>query len=294
MGVWPEMDAGPCIDHETLAALIDRRLAPGEHDRAAAHVASCASCHELFLESAHTAGDGRTRSVPRLPVPLIALATAAAIVAAVSVAVREAAPPIPAARVAVQPPVASRMAEDPVQRLYTAGDAAALAAAAWPDDALALGFGATRDAAAEALLAGVRLTDLEVAVLAGDGRRARSVTLALRDALRDDRHGQLREVMRDRAVDTALLAEVKRALADDPDHELITFGRWLEAARLSAVVRSRSFWSDETRHALSRPPAGLPHRAADRLQETLRIAPPRTDAQWERLEAGLSDVLLLL
>jgi hypothetical protein len=288
------MNAASCLAPETIAGLIDRTLRPDEHQQATAHVATCAICHELFLEAARTAADMRVASVRRFQRPVIALAAAAALVAALSLALRESTPVRTRRADVPQPPVTSPRLVDPVDRLGASADTRALAAAAWRSEGIGLGFGAVRPPSAEAILAGVRVADLEVAVLAGESERARTAASALGETLGHDRYRSLRERIRDRAPDAALVREVRAFLTADEEREALAFGRWLEAARLAAVARNAAFWTDGTRAILSRPPGGMPERAVKRLGEALAAAPPRSEADWIHLEEGLSEVLLLL
>jgi anti-sigma factor RsiW len=56
-----------CPGAETLAALLDDRLAADERDEAAVHMTTCESCYAVFLESSQIKRAATVRSPRRWP-----------------------------------------------------------------------------------------------------------------------------------------------------------------------------------------------------------------------------------
>lgn len=243
-----------CPELEDLAAFLDRRLAPAERDRIAAHLAECDRCYELFTESRRfleeeakggVVAAGAFGAGGRLRRGLAAAATAAAIVAAVVVW-----GPF-GGRAGGAGEAAARLTERVDLLLAGAGRppaAALVAPRSWSESRGAAGG---RSAPARAFRLGVLLVDLETAVRTGERERALEllpgierlvgglelpdlILATYRELDRGLRQGEESEALSD--LCRAAAAEVASGAGEE---SLFDLGSWAEATRLAVAGGTR-------------------------------------------------------
>jgi len=173
----------------------------------------------------------------------------------------------------------------------------------WDGQPWATARGAAEPLSADARAArlGARLTDLEVAVAAGDSGAAAiagDIALLLSGIDASGPLTTIYEAVRTRAGEpadrlTPLLADGRDAVARLAGAESVALGTWAEAARLAAATRNVGFFrSPATHHALGedgvseRRPAAA--RAAERVQALVAGGSP-TD--WAALESATTELL---
>jgi hypothetical protein len=278
-----------CLKDGELAAFAEGSGSAGARAEAEAHLALCPECYELFVAVARSvAGDAPALLAPARPAPArwrpfaLAAGLAAAILAGVWLRL---APP--------EEPAGPASAAETLAAL-----AGAQALARVPPLGLghAYGFGPASRGWGGAARVGVLHAGLEIALLASDRERV----TAARDAAARELEAlavpaqTYRELPPDARPDRARLA--LRAAGLDP--AALQFGQWLEAGRLAAVLREPRLLRDpRLRAALAAVPPGQLLPAATRRLELLRRqldAEPADPTDWDQLERGFRDVILLL
>lgn len=251
--------SGACPAPETIAALVEGRVAGDERDLLLGHLAACRDCRELFTLTAELSRPEKTHSGRRWTV--MAGAVAAVLVAAVSLILVARSPEQQVAQVAPSPvqhtgrpapPVASAKAEDPLAA------AARLLASALGSDVIpaplaadrVLGFATTPDRKRESLDLGRNLFILELAIARND-RAAVARTL-----------GEIGRLAERQGVAEPVRTELRRLAGSEPGAGLrdriealmapalsreegsyLTLGSWGEGALLAAAAGQREYFA---------------------------------------------------
>ncbi len=305
----------PCPSAEELAAFLDGTLDAGRRSAVLSHVADCPDCSEIVAGAAAVAaavrrdptpelrlsgtkaladvvpiGRGRARPAPRRE--RIWIGVAAVVLLAVGVALL-----LPSHRGDGGFPPAREVAA----ALRSTGDLAAFAEHFWTGEGDAHSFGATLTPSKTAFRTGVLLTDLQIAVAAGDSAAADAVVGRLSPLLAGDaENGAVADVLvalRRGDADGAAseTAELARALELRLPAQPAAFGRWAESGRLAARTRRGAYFARaevrEFPRELDAPPAPIA-RELKRIAETLRRG-VASEADYATLERAFEQLLLL-
>ena len=305
----------PCPSAEELAAFLDGTLDTGRRSAVLAHVADCPDCTEVLAGAAAVQA-----AVQRDPSPQLELSGAKALADVVPIgrgrartsARRErlwigvAAVALLALGVALLLPShrgdgGFPPARDVAAALRSTGDPTAFHEHFWSGDGDAHSFGATLTPSETAFRTGVLLTDLQLAVAAGDREVAGEVVTrlspllageaenaAIADALaalaRGDADGAANET-----------AELARALELRLPAQPAAFGRWTESGRLAARARRGAYFARpevrEFPRELDAPPTPIA-RELKRIAETLRRG-VASEADYATLERAFEQLQLL-
>lgn len=283
-GVDTKRAISECVDDVTLASFVDGRLGSDARHGVEAHLATCEACYGIFAQTARFVQQERPK--PR-SLWLVALPMAASLAVAVFWWTTR----LPQ----VSAPTAVGAAGTPAQTLLTLAGNQRLRHASLVDLGAAHSLAPLRSNDAQV---GALLTDLHVALGVEDSATTSEVVRRL--ALVASERGL--------KVDPGLLSPsgieklnwltIRGAfVAAGLDPSRISWGEWLEAARLAAIVHESRFLADRrTRLGLIASVPPLPDAAQRRWRDAIELieAEPASEADWRRLQAALVDVLLLL
>ena len=305
----------PCPSAEELAAFLDGTLDAGRRSAVLGHVADCPDCTEILAGAAAVQA-----AVRRDPTPELKLSGAKALADVVPIgrgrartaARRErlwiglAAAALLALGVALLLPShrgdgGFPPARDVAAALRSTGDPAAFPEHFWSGDGEARSFGATLTPSKIAFRTGVLLTDLQLAVAAGDETAAGDVVARLSPLLAGEAESAaVSEVLAaitrgdaDGAADET--AELARALELRLPAQPAAFGRWAESGRLAARARRGAYFTRpevrEFPRELDAPPAPI-SRELKRIAATLRRG-VASEADYATLERAFEQLQLL-
>lgn len=286
---------------EQLSALFEGRLHGPEREALMAHLAASDDDFEVFTDTAEILmaveeDDARAAAEtqegiiplrrpargPRLPSRALAMAASIAAVALVSTfALRTR--PSPAGAPVLLAERLSREGAPPAD---------------WEKGAV--GSSSRGSSTAGAVSTGAKLTDLAVAIRAGDIRTVQTLATQLRDITEPGASAgtPLGRIVADPDAPTdslnALLEQATDRVISLFDRKPVEFGAWAEAARIAAKARNDAFFRDDATDGM----LGRADRIADdneqaraAVDSVRALLPKGAPTQWEALEKSIANML---
>lgn len=264
----PAVDAGPHPSIEEIAALIDGRLAEAERDRVAGHLADCAECYELFVETASFQQEEAEAADDPVVVPFPGrkkrmspfgdsqrLGRVARLAAAVAAVLLVGVVGVRLYQGSQTPEMIVADLVEPLRGKVDAGDLYGWKTYRGPGD--------VSEFSKVSFVLGGSLVDLRVSMESGDRAKAQQLLdqlstlmyeLSRPDTERATAYTRIAEQIKNGADPRTLVDEVEALegpfgeggiyLTDEFDPSFLAFGKWAEAGRLSAVARSPAFFED--------------------------------------------------
>jgi len=331
----PRAVYSPCLTDEEIAGFLDGVLEGDDRDRVVRHLADCGDCYEILADTMQTAGSveesrgsGRRRVPATLLIPLAIAASLVLFLAASQFNRRSASLPMQSRTTGALPSVsgtpgqsaspkhAPNPADDGVRRTRpsAAGIAGSLAQVADRERMAGFaevyapgqqGFSGGASRTRTLFLAGMLLTDLEIAIRADNRERSLECLKGLGDYFRSAKGWSIPAGLCARVAEKiengSRLLRLRgfSAMIEDSfeteDAMLISFGSWVEGARVSAHFNYSSFFSPATvRFFIEQIPSssGVTEKTVAQLVEIESILTETTPdgSKFRRLENLLESI----